>query len=104
VADAWARAPRERLRRRLSLHLDVVARAAEAERAFDRALGWYHHGLGVDDRAEGFYQGAMRCNHALDRPAEAAALLQRCRGIVHGALGVEPSAETLALDAANGHT
>ncbi len=104
VADAWALAPRERLRRRLSLHLDVVARAAEAARAFERALAWYHHGLDVDDLAEGFYQGAMRCYHALDRPAEAAALLQRCRGIVRGALGVEPSVETLALGAANRHT
>src|SRR5258705_11451083 len=91
VADAWALAPRERLRRRLSLHPDVVARAAEAARAFERALAWYHQGLDGDDLAEGFYQGAMRCYPALDRPAEAAALLQRCRRILHGRLAVGPS-------------
>ncbi len=100
VTEAWALAPRERLRRRLVQHLDAVARAAEARRAFVRALAWHQRGLDVDDLAEGFYQGAMRCYHALGRPAEAAALLQRCRGIMQGALGVEPSVETLALGAA----
>lgn len=102
AGEAWALAPRERLRRRLVQHLDAVARAAEARRAFDRALAWYLRGLDVDDLAEGFYQGAMRCYHALGRPAEAAALLQRCRGIVRGALGVEPSGETLALGSPSG--
>jgi two-component SAPR family response regulator len=97
VSEAWAMAPRERLRRRLVQPIDTMARAAEARRAFDSALVWHQRGLDVDDLAEGFYQGAMRAYRALGRPAEAAALLQRCRGIMQGALGVEPSAETLAL-------
>jgi DNA-binding SARP family transcriptional activator len=93
----WAIAPRERLRRRVLHAAEEIARARERRGDPEGALATYLAGLQVDDLAEGFYQGAMRCHVALGRHADAAALYERCRQVLGAQLGVEPSAATGAI-------
>jgi ATP/maltotriose-dependent transcriptional regulator MalT/DNA-binding SARP family transcriptional activator len=93
----WAVAPRERLRRRVVRVAEAIARGRERADDAEGALATYLLGLQVDDLAEGFYQGAMRCYVALGRHAEGAALHERCRQVFATQLGVEPSAATAAI-------
>lgn len=64
---------------------------------WEKALNCYQKGLEVDDLAEEFYQGLMRCYHRLDRQAEAISVYNRCKKILFKTLGIEPSAKTEAL-------
>jgi DNA-binding SARP family transcriptional activator len=95
--QAWAVAPRERLRRRVLGVVERIARMRERGGDPEGALASYLGGLHVDDLAEGLYQGAMRCYVTLDRLAEAAALYERCRCVLGAQLGIEPSSSTRAI-------
>ena len=66
----------------------------EASGNWDRALAYYRRGIDVDELAEEFYQGIMRCYAATGRPAEGIAVYRRLRQTLSVVLGLKPSTRT----------
>ncbi len=64
---------------------------------WDKARGFFEHGLEIDDCAEDCYRRLMLCLQQLGRRAEARAVFERCRRTLRVRLGVEPSSDTMAL-------
>ena len=95
--EAWPVAMRERLRSRFIQHVADHAAGLEGRRRFDEAIGWYLRGLGADNLVEPFYQGLMRCYHALDRLPEAVSAYRRLKQTLSITLGLPPSASTERL-------
>ena len=98
--DAWALRPRMRHRARFIRCLGTLGARLEALGHRDRAIECYLRALEIDDLAEEFYQGLMRCYGRLAQPAEALAVYERLKQTLLGGLGVVPStaSETLARD------
>lgn len=94
---SWAITPREQYR---ALFLRTIERLGEALLAagnYSMARNCYEFGLTVDPLIEHFYQGLMRSNWGLARPAEVQSVLARCRQVLRASLGLNCSAETEAL-------
>ena len=63
----------------------------------EAAAGLLERGLEADDVAEQLYRALMLCYQALDRPAEAVGVFNRCRTALAAQLNMEPSQETCRL-------
>jgi pentatricopeptide repeat protein len=95
--EAWAVSLRERIRARFVQFVVAVAAGYEGNGDWIQAIRWYEKGIAVDDLAETFYQGMMRCYLQLDRRAEGLGVFRRMRQAFSFGLGVEPSAASEAL-------
>lgn len=93
----WAISLRERLRSRFLRATSLLCRGWMATGEMERAARAYERGLAVDDLAEDFYQGLMRCHQLLGRRVEALRVYERCRERLATTLGVSPSARTERL-------
>jgi len=93
----WAIAPRERLHAKFVRHMAEHGRALLAAGEYAAAIAALERGLGVEPLAEELYQGLMLCYQALERPAEAIKVYQRCERTLAAGLGVAPGGRTLAL-------
>lgn len=87
----WVLRPRLKLRQRFLAALERHAAAFESDGAWELAAACYDHGLAVDDLAEGFYQGLMRCHLAAGRSAEGLVVFRRMRQVLSVVLGIGPS-------------
>jgi ATP/maltotriose-dependent transcriptional regulator MalT/DNA-binding SARP family transcriptional activator len=96
-AAPWAASARERLRSKFLRATGRLGRHWIGRRDAKRALDCYERGLEVDDLAEEFYQGLMRCYLDLGRRGEGVRTYARCREILAARLRVAPSPETEAL-------
>jgi LuxR family transcriptional regulator, maltose regulon positive regulatory protein len=97
VHEPWVFSFRERLRNKYLKAIQKLGQRYEHEGHFDHAVVWYEKGLEVDDVAEPFYQGMMKCCIALGRKSEAIAAYHRCKRTLHAVLNVAPSPETKSL-------
>jgi LuxR family maltose regulon positive regulatory protein len=95
--EPWATAARERLRAKLVRVVGTHARELEARHQWEPAAALYSRGLDADELIESFYQGLMRCQLGLARPAEAMSAYRRLRQVLGATLGLTPSPETEAL-------
>lgn len=95
--DAYAIAPRERLRSKMVRLIATLAEGLQREAMHAQTLAWYEKGTEIEPLAESFYQGFMRTCHTLRRPAEGLACYERCRKVLHAQLNISPSPETQAL-------
>jgi DNA-binding SARP family transcriptional activator len=94
--NAAALGYRERLRAHWLRVLRGLIAALGAQRACDEVIELHQLALEVDDLAEEFYQGLMRCYLARGRRAEALRVYRRARTAL-AAVGVEPAPATVAL-------
>jgi len=69
----------------------------EQRQAWDRAGALYTSALKVDELAEPFYQGLIRCALECGDPAAALAAFHRCAQALSHTLGTQPSSATLQL-------
>lgn len=95
--DPWAIAPRERLQNRLLVLLGAIGRYWETAADWERAAEIYHRAIDVHAHMEEYYQRLMQAYRKLGRPADVAAVYQRCRETLLATLGRSPSAATEAL-------
>jgi DNA-binding SARP family transcriptional activator len=93
----WAIAPRERLHAKFVRHIAEHGRTLLAVGEYAAAIAALERGLGGEPLAEELYQGLMLCYQALERPAEAIKVYQRCERTLAAGLGVAPGGKTLAL-------
>jgi DNA-binding SARP family transcriptional activator len=95
--EGWAIAPRERLHNRMLFLLGALGRYWESAGDWERAADIYHKAIDVHDQVEENYQRLMQAYQHLRRPAEAAAVYQRCRETLLATTGRPPSPVTEAL-------
>jgi len=97
-AESWAITPRLRVRGRFARFVETVGRRLESIKRWDRAIACYQRGIEIDDLAEEFYLGLMRCYLNLNRAADGLAVFRRLRQTLSIVLGLSPSppAEDLA--------
>ncbi len=97
-AESWSITPRLRLRGRFARFVETVGRRLESTKRWDRAIVCYQRGIEIDDLAEEFYIGLMRCYLKLNRAADGLAVFRRLRQTLSIVLGLAPSppAEELA--------
>ena len=94
---AWAFSCRDRLHEKFVHYLNLVAREREATRDWDAAERCYLHGLDLDDVAESFYQGLLRCHIAQGKRSEARRVYERMNQRLREKLGMKPSSASTAL-------
>ena len=101
--ERWAITPRERLQNRLLCLLGALGRYWESTGEWQRAADTYHKAIDTHGQAEEYYQRLMQAYRKIGRPAEAAAVYQRCRETLLATLGRPPSSitETLYRQLAN---
>lgn len=97
AVEPWWAAARERLHQRFLRRAGERGRELEARGEHDAALALYEAGLAQDPLAESLYQGAIRCQLAAGRSADALRVFRRCREQLSIVLGVKPSAATSRL-------
>lgn len=90
----WAIATRERLRERFVRLVVRLAEQLEATGQWQEALDVLHQAIGVDDRTEIFYQGAMRAALHLNRKAEGITVFRHLQSVLPAACGASPSADS----------
>ena len=88
--ESWAIALRERLRQRYLKTTTALAGGWQSQGDWQQALSCYQRGLEVDNLAEGFYQGLMRCYHQLGLKSEALDSYYRCKRMLSISLSVKP--------------
>lgn len=93
----WAYAMREKLRTRYLELVSSAARRFEQEGRHEDALDLYRRGIEVDELAETFHIGLMRCHHQIGRTPEALDAYRRMRELLDRVHGVQPSPATEAL-------
>lgn len=94
---AWGLSLRERLRSTFIRLVDSTARTAERTKQIETAAELYRRGLEVEDLAEPFCRGLMRCCVALGREDEAVVAYRNFSRILTTTLGRRPSRDTEAL-------
>ncbi len=94
---SWSVRTRLRLRASFVRTVSALAASLETEEQWQRALELYDRGLRIDDLAEEFYQGIMRCCLYLDRIAEGMSAYRRMRQNLSIVLGIAPSSVSQAL-------
>jgi steroid delta-isomerase-like uncharacterized protein len=95
--EPWALSMRERLRAKFIRAAAFIGRHLADAGEWQEAADYYLRGIEVDNLAEEFYQGAMRCYAHLNRPAEGLALYHRLQRTLSIVLGVAPSPASQAL-------
>jgi DNA-binding SARP family transcriptional activator len=95
--SAWVLSMRERLRAKFIRLAAQLADAEEAAGRLEDAAAHYRRGLEVDDLAEPFCLGLMRCCKALDRPGEGIVAYRNLRQLLSVTLGRQPARDTEAL-------
>lgn len=94
---AWLLGRRDRLRshylRLVSAHGSALERLGQHNQAIDI----YRRALELEPLAEALYQGLMRCQLALDEPAQALETYRRCRQMLSVVLSIAPSPQTEKL-------
>lgn len=93
----WAVSQRERLRSKFLLAVDRLGANLIAAGQWEKAAGYYHRSLDVDDLCEETYQHLMHCLRKLGRKSALRAIYQRCKNNLDAALGITPSDETVAI-------
>lgn len=93
----WAFSYRDRLHGKFVHHLNQIAREFEAARDWDAAERRYLRGLDLDDVAESFYQGLLRCHVASGKRPEARRVYDRMSKQLMEKLGMKPSSASTAL-------
>ncbi len=93
----WTVPRREHLRDRFIRLIETVGAEAEANGAWGDAVDWYRRGIEVDELAEHFHQGLMRCYRTLGCNAQAMSAYRRLRQTLEAVLGIAPSQATQAL-------
>ncbi|MEW6715427.1 MAG: bacterial transcriptional activator domain-containing protein, partial [Nitrospirota bacterium] len=91
---SWAWPARTRIRSRFLYMLGTSARGWEKQSSFEKAVDLYLRGLEVDELAEEFYRGLMKCYQRQGRTAEGLAVYERCREVLASSLQITPSPET----------
>jgi LuxR family maltose regulon positive regulatory protein len=77
--------------------VSTLGQQMEAAGNLKQALACYRRGTEVDELAEEFYQGMMRCHAATGRSAEGIAVYRRLRQTLSVVLGLQPSSGTEQL-------
>jgi two-component SAPR family response regulator len=95
--QSWAVLRRERLRRLHHMLVQDTGTAFESQQAWQQATEVYRRGLNINELAEGFYQGLMRCHRQLGEKAEAILVYRQCKKALAIGLGIKPSSITSAL-------
>lgn len=95
--EPWALSYRERLRGRFIRAITLLGAHYELQKQFPEAISLYGKGLEIEEGAEPFYRGLMRCHLALGRRSEAIAVYRRCTTTLASVFGVKPSPEMDAL-------
>jgi DNA-binding SARP family transcriptional activator len=93
----WSVSYREKLRDRFNRLIRTWAEHLEAKQDYAEALRWYTRGLEADDLVEVMYQGMMRCQLSMGRPADTLVTYQRLRRTLTVKLHALPSHESVAL-------
>jgi LuxR family transcriptional regulator, maltose regulon positive regulatory protein len=96
---AFALPLRLRLRTKFLRALEHCGGTLAAAGRHAAAREWFERGIDIDPLLERFYQGAMRCELALGRAADALEIHGRCVAQLHARLGINPSPATQALAA-----
>ena len=97
TSTPYALSCRERIRDRFLRCISALGSYFCRVRACEQAMTSYRKGLEVDEFAEDFYRGLMKCYGCLGRRGDGVSLYRRCRRILTSGLGVEPSPETEAV-------
>ena len=88
---------RERLRNKFVRTIQGLGAQYENDDLWDKAIEIYRQGLEVDDLAEIFYQGLMRCHHKLGQQSETEKIYRHCHNLLNEKLGLAPSSGTRQL-------
>lgn len=97
TGGTWCHNARDRLHRKFVHHLHAAARYEEDKGNVDAARNLYLHGLEVDNMAESFYQGLIRCYMRLNQRAEALGIFHRMKRTLLAELGISLSPTSEAL-------
>lgn len=95
--EVWSVSYREKLRDRFNGLIRARAEYLEARRDYGEAIRWYSRGLEADDLVEVLYQGMMRCQLSMGRPADTLVTYQRLRRTLTVKLRALPSQESITL-------
>jgi DNA-binding SARP family transcriptional activator len=95
--EPWALSARERLRAKFIRNTAFVGQYMTDINKWQEAADYYLRGIEVDNLAEEFYQGAMRCYAHLNRRAEGFAIYRRLQRTLSIILGIAPSPASQAL-------
>ena len=90
-------AARERLHGLFLRHIQQLSEFYLRTGQHAKAIVLYQRGLEVDELAEEFYQGLMRCQGAMGHLGEVVSLYQRCREVLRASAEIDPSPETEAV-------
>ena len=93
----WAHTLRDRLASQFRHDVSTLCSYWEGRQAWDDAADVYGRALELDNLAEEFYCGLMRCQAALGNFSAAVNTYRRCRQALSVVLGISPSAQTEAL-------
>lgn len=91
--NPWTLQYRERLKYRYLQAVTRLGNFHEEMNQFIEAVQWYGKGLNIDDGAETFYRGLMRCYLSMGRCSEAIAVYHRCKKTMERVFGVPLSRE-----------
>lgn len=97
TTEPWALSYRERLRSKFIRAVNLLGNTYQQQKYFDEAIFWYMRGLEIEEGAESFYRGLIRCHLSLGQHAEATAVYCRCKNTLVSIFGVQPSPETNSL-------
>lgn len=89
----WSLSYSERLRYKFLQAVTRLGDFYERKKCYKEATRWYGKGLEVDDGAEPFYRGLMRCYLAMGRSSEALSVYHRCKKIMKTVFDVPLSCE-----------
>ena len=93
----WISSVRERLGRKFIKITADLGSQYEKQGQWQLAIEVYQRGLNIDDIAEVFYQGLIRCNINLGEQAAAKIAFQQCEQLLNTKLNTSPSKATLAI-------
>jgi DNA-binding SARP family transcriptional activator len=91
--EPWTVSCRERQRSKFIRTIGSLSQYYIKAKDYDKAETCYQKGLEVDDLAEDFYRGLIKCYGSLGRKADASAVYKRCNKVL-STLGIKPSPET----------
>ncbi len=94
---SWAISMREKLSARLTQFVATAGGKLEEAGRWEEAASCYQRGLDIDNLAESFYQGLMRCHLQTGRSTDGLNVFRRMRQLLSITLGVPPSPASEAL-------